>query len=62
MHINDDFCATYYAIFDGHGGEECAEFLRDNYHYYLRKALIDEIESEDFDNVSDAVHKSFKKS
>lgn len=22
LYINDDFCATYYAIFDGHGGEE----------------------------------------
>lgn len=58
LYINDDFWATYYAIFDGHGGEECAEFLRDNYHYYLRKALLTEIENNSFDNVSDTVSKS----
>ena len=60
LYINDDFCATYYAIFDGHGGEECAEFLRENYHYYLRKELLTEIEAMTTDNISDAVNKSFR--
>lgn len=60
LYLNDDFCSTYYAIFDGHGGEECAEFLRDNFHYYLRKELLTEMENMTTDNVSDAVNKSFK--
>ena len=60
LYINDDFCATYYAIFDGHGGEEWAEFLRENYHYYLRKALLTEIEAQTTDNISDAVNKAIR--
>lgn len=59
LYLNEDFCATYYAIFDGHGGEEWAEFLRDNFHYYLRKELLTEIEDQTTDNVSDAVCKAF---
>lgn len=59
LYINDDFWATYYAIFDGHGGEECAEFLRDNYHYYLRKELLTEIEKSESGNVNEAVHNAF---
>ena len=37
------FCSTYYAVFDGHGGAECATFLRQHFHIYLRRALIDKI-------------------
>ena len=28
---------SYFSIFDGHGGEECAQFLKDNYLNYLVK-------------------------
>lgn len=55
LYLNDDFCATYYAVFDGHGGEEWAEFLRENYHYYLRKELLKEIDKD----ISEAVKKAF---
>lgn len=26
---------SFFAIYDGHGGHTCAEFLRDNLHYYI---------------------------
>ncbi len=28
---------SYFAIYDGHGGTKCAEFLRDNLHHYVKK-------------------------
>jgi serine/threonine protein phosphatase PrpC len=35
---------TYYAVFDGHGGAECAKFLRDHLHIELKKSLLDQID------------------
>jgi protein phosphatase PTC2/3 len=32
---SQDKRVTYFAIFDGHGGSGCAEFLRDNLHNYI---------------------------
>ena len=26
---------SFFGIFDGHGGNTCADFLRDNLHYYV---------------------------
>lgn len=34
--INWPLC-SYFAIYDGHGGTKCAEFLRDNLHHYVKK-------------------------
>ena len=35
--------------------------MRDNFHYYLRKELLTEMESKSTDNVSDAINKSLVK-
>lgn len=37
--IDFDVSATYYAVFDGHGGPECANFLQDNLHIELKKCF-----------------------
>ncbi|CAK7241987.1 MAG: Protein phosphatase 2C 6 [Sporothrix thermara] len=31
----------YFAVFDGHGGKECSEFLRDELHGYIEEAAAD---------------------
>ena len=41
MMLDDDVSVTYYAVFDGHGGANCAHFLRDNLHIELRNRLLD---------------------
>lgn len=37
MMIDDEISATYYAVFDGHGGPHCANFLRDHLHHEIKK-------------------------
>jgi len=32
---------TYYAVFDGHGGQTCAEFCAQNLHTEIQKQLED---------------------
>jgi protein phosphatase 2C family protein 2/3 len=29
--------AAYFGVFDGHGGSDCADFLRDNLHVFISK-------------------------
>lgn len=41
MQIDHDVAVTYYAVFDGHGGPTCAEFLKDNLHIELKKCMLD---------------------
>ncbi|KJR85365.1 type 2C protein phosphatase PTC6 [Sporothrix schenckii 1099-18] len=31
----------YFAVFDGHGGNECSDFLRDELHGYIEEAAVD---------------------
>lgn len=35
---------TYYAVFDGHGGAECALYLKQHLHECLREEFLDEVE------------------
>lgn len=56
MMIENDIPYTYYAVFDGHGGADCALYLRNNLHHELKRCLSDsldgvvdvKIESEEF--------------
>lgn len=39
--MNDEWpSVSFFAIYDGHGGHECADFLRDNLHHYVRDLFI----------------------
>jgi len=39
--IDPQVPVTYYAVFDGHGGNECASFLRERLHIELKNCLLD---------------------
>lgn len=45
---------SFFAIYDGHGGSNCADFLRDNLHQYVIK------DSNFPDNVEEAIYKGFE--
>lgn len=50
---------TYYAVFDGHGGADCAQFLRENLHTVLRNRLLDNLEGiKDADNINESISTS----
>ncbi|KAI4841854.1 protein serine/threonine phosphatase 2C [Aureobasidium sp. EXF-8845] len=38
---NGDPQVFYFGVFDGHGGTQCSEFLRDRLHSYLEKSAIE---------------------
>lgn len=42
--IDPETTVTYYAVFDGHGGPQCAAFLKDNLHLELKRCFQDQIE------------------
>ncbi len=44
MVIDEETSVTYYAVFDGHGGPECAVFLRENLHLEVKKIFLDQID------------------
>lgn len=44
MMIDEETSITYYAVFDGHGGPDCAIYLRDNLHLELKKQFLDNID------------------
>jgi len=41
MMIDENVSVTYYAVFDGHGGADCAQYLRDNLHLEIKKCFLD---------------------
>jgi serine/threonine protein phosphatase PrpC len=60
--IDDDICVTYYAVFDGHGGAECALYLKSNLHIELKKCLLDQIDGiKDSEDLNDSLTKSIQK-
>ena len=40
LRIDPKVPVSYYAVFDGHGGYQCAQFLRDNLHGCLVKSFL----------------------
>lgn len=65
MVIDEETSVTYYAVFDGHGGAECAQFLRDNLHLEIKKCFLDNIdgikESEDLnESLANCLLRSFE--
>ena len=44
MMIDEEVSVTYYAVFDGHGGPDCAMYLRDNLHFEVKKCFLDQID------------------
>ena len=44
MMIDEEVSVTYYAVFDGHGGPDCATYLRDNLHLEIKKCFLDQID------------------
>ena len=54
--IDEDVSVTYYAVFDGHGGADCAQFLRDNLHIELKEKLLDSIDGiKENDHINEAI-------
>ena len=60
--LDDEVSCTYYAVFDGHGGAECANFLKDNLHIVLKQCFLDQIEGiKDSEDLNDSIIKSIEK-
>ena len=58
LRIDDEVSVTYYAVFDGHGGPECALFLKDNLHLELKAQFLDEIDGiKDSEDLNDSLIK-----
>ena len=45
---------SYFAIFDGHGGDKCCEFLKNNFHYYIFRSQYFP------SNILQAIYEAFK--
>ena len=65
MVIDEETSVTYYAVFDGHGGPDCALFLKDNLHLEIKKQFLDNIdgikESEDLnESLITCIYRAFE--
>lgn len=65
MIIDEETSVTYYAVFDGHGGPDCANYLRDNLHIEIKKQFLDNIdgikESDDLnESLVNCINRSFE--
>ena len=57
--IYADVPITYYAVFDGHGGAECALYLKENLHHELRKKLQVNLDAvKDAEDINDVISTS----
>lgn len=62
MMIDEEVSVTYYAVFDGHGGADCAQFLRENLHIEIKNKLIDHIDGiKDSDDVNETLYHCIKR-
>ncbi len=62
--ISTEVPVTYYAVFDGHGGQSCSLFLKTHLHNYLVAALTDKLdgilESDDMNSsLVECINKAF---
>ena len=39
LHIFNDIKVSYFGVFDGHGGDQCAKFLKETLHKLLAESL-----------------------
>lgn len=53
MMLDEEIPFTYYAVFDGHGGADCAIFLRDNLHHELKRCFVDPLDGIHGENMQD---------
>lgn len=65
MMIDEETSVTYYAVFDGHGGPDCANYLRENLHHEIKKQFLDNIdgikESDDLnESLVNCINRSFE--
>ena len=44
LKVDDKISVSYYAVFDGHGGDRCAFYLRNNLHKDITRRLMDPYE------------------
>lgn len=57
MMIDEEVSVTYYAVFDGHGGADCAQFLRDNLHLDIKNKLMDHLDGiKDADDINETLY------
>ena len=43
LKLDPSIVSSYFAVFDGHGGDLCALFMKEKLHWHLRKYLLDEV-------------------
>ena len=59
MILDEDTSVTYYAVFDGHGGPECALFLKDHLHLELKRCFLDQIDGiKEADDLNESIASS----
>ena len=59
MKVHPTVPFTIYGVFDGHGGEWCALFVRDTFEETFRKYLIEHLYQEDEECLDQTIAKAF---
>lgn len=62
LRIDDYVKASIFAVFDGHGGDECAKFLKSNLYHVLRRRLKEKVKDAKFfsKTISDCLTETFR--